>query len=287
MTSPPLVARGEFSEPTTWNIKRETARTAWSVGKRAFDVAFALILLAATAPLLLLVAVLIKIDSRGPVFYRVRRVGYQGSPLMMLKFRKMHEHAAGGPLTAADDPRLTRIGQLLTRTRLDELPQLWDVLRGRMSIIGPRPEDPRFVGLHPAEYAVILSIRPGITGLAQLAYVEERRIVDNVSPVEDYIMRIMPQKLTLDKLYARHSSLKLDLTIIGWTMITLLLGRPVAVSRTTGVMRARHRRRANDSTSTRGSANGVPRTRNATAEAMHTDAASASGPLQSSDGAGE
>jgi lipopolysaccharide/colanic/teichoic acid biosynthesis glycosyltransferase len=284
MTSPPLVARGELSEPTTWNIERATARTSWSVGKRAFDVAFALILLAATAPVLLLVAVLIKIDSRGPVFYRVRRVGYQGRPLMMLKFRKMHEHATGGPLTAADDPRLTRIGQLLTRTRLDELPQLWDVLRGRMSIIGPRPEDPRFVGLHPAQYAIILSIRPGITGLAQLAYVEERRIVDDVSPVDDYIMRIMPQKLTLDKLYARHSSLKLDLTIVRWTMITLLLGRPVSVSRTTAVMRARHRRRASDTASTNGRTNGTPPPRSHTAEAMQTDAASASRPLQSSDG---
>jgi lipopolysaccharide/colanic/teichoic acid biosynthesis glycosyltransferase len=287
MTSPPL-ARARAGEPITCDIECPTsARTPRRAGKRAFDIVMALILLLAILPLMLVVAVVIKIDSRGPVFYRVRRVGYRGRPLMMLKFRKMHQHATGGPLTAAGDPRLTRVGHVLTRTRLDELPQLWDVLRGRMSIIGPRPEDPRFVGLHPAEYAVILSIRPGITGLAQVAYVEERRIVDNVSPVEDYIMRIMPQKLTLDKLYARHSSLKLDLTIIRWTMITLLLGRPVAVSRTTGVMRARHRRRANDSTSTRGGANGVERTHNATAEAMHTDATSASGPLQSSDGVGE
>ena len=110
-----------------------------------------------------------------------------------------------------------------------------------MSIIGPRPEDPHFVGLHEAEYEVILSIRPGITGLSQLAYVEESRIVDDDSPIQDYIERIMPQKLTLDKLYARQSSLMLDLSVLRWTVITLILGRPVAVDRTTGSMNVRRR----------------------------------------------
>ncbi len=259
MSSTPLGVAGRISDPSTWNIESPTsARTSWSVGKRTFDIAVALIVLVAIVPLLLLVAVAIKLDSRGPVFYRVRRVGYRGRPLMMLKFRKMYDNAIGGPLTAAGDPRLTRVGHLLTRTRLDELPQLWDVLRGRMSIIGPRPEDPHFVGLHPAEYEVILSIRPGITGLSQLAYVEESRIVDDDSPIEDYIDRIMPQKLTLDKLYASRSSLRLDLAIIRWTIITLILGRPVAVSRTTGRMNLRHRRRKSDAPSANGRAAATP-----------------------------
>ena len=241
MTSAPL-ARGRTGEPTTRHVENPTrVRARGRAGKRAFDIAVALILLLAILPLMLVVAVVIKFDSKGPVFYRVRRVGYRGRPLMMLKFRKMHDNATGGPLTAARDPRLTRVGRLLTRTRLDELPQLWDVLRGRMSIIGPRPEDPHFVGLHEAEYEVILSIRPGITGLSQLAYVEESRIVDDDSPIQDYIDRIMPQKLTLDKLYARRSSLMLDLSILRWTVITLILGRAVAVSRTTGRMNVRRR----------------------------------------------
>jgi lipopolysaccharide/colanic/teichoic acid biosynthesis glycosyltransferase len=255
MSSTPLVSRGRLSDLSTWNIKSPaSAGSLWSVGKRTFDVTSALILLVAILPLLLLIAVAIKLDSRGPVFYRVRRVGYQGRPLMMLKFRKMFEHATGGPLTAANDPRLSRVGHFLTRTRLDELPQLWDVLRGRMSVIGPRPEDPHFVGLHRADYEVILSVRPGITGMSQLAYVEESRIVDDDSPIEDYIDRIMPQKLTLDKLYASRSSLRLDLSIIRWTIITLILGRPVAVSRTTGRMNLRHRRRKSDAPSTNGRA---------------------------------
>ena len=197
--------------------------------------------LLALLPLMLLVAVAIKLDSRGPVFYRVRRVGYRGRTLMMLKFRKMHQFAKGGPLTQAGDARLTRLGSLLTKTRLDELPQLWDVLCGRMSIIGPRPEDPQFVGLHLDDYEFILSVRPGMTGLSQLAYAEESRIIDDSSPVEDYIARLMPQKLTLDTLYAREASLRMDLSIIRWTLETVLLRRPVAVNRMTGKMNIRRR----------------------------------------------
>ena len=124
------------------------------------------------------IALAIKLDSRGPVFYRVRRVGFRGNPLHMLKFRKMHDDAAGGPLTAGGDPRLTRVGAVLTRCRLDELPQLWDVFRGRMSVVGPRPEDPRFVDLHGDAYEHILSVRPGITGLSQLAFAEEANILE-------------------------------------------------------------------------------------------------------------
>jgi lipopolysaccharide/colanic/teichoic acid biosynthesis glycosyltransferase len=283
ITSPPL-ARGRTGEPTTSSTPPPTsARLPRRAGKRAFDIVVSVLLLVAIAPLLLLVAVVIKLDSRGPVFYRVRRVGYRGRTLMMLKFRKMHEHAKGGPLTAAGDPRLTRVGHMLTRTRLDELPQLWDVLRGRMSIIGPRPEDPHFVGLHAADYEVILSIRPGITGLSQLAYVEESRIVSEDNPVEDYIARIMPQKLTLDKLYASRSSLKLDLSIIRWTIITLLLGRPVAVSRTTGRMNVRRRQpRTAVAVDTR--AETKPTLRGHAADAIPTLDAATSGRIRSSRG---
>jgi lipopolysaccharide/colanic/teichoic acid biosynthesis glycosyltransferase len=295
MTPPRLLARGHLTDATPWTVEATSHRTWWTVVKRAIDVAAALLLLTAIMPLLLIVAVLIKLDSPGPVFYRVRRVGYRGRPLDMLKFRKMHEHATGGPLTAANDPRLTRVGKLLTRTRLDELPQLWDVLRGRMSIIGPRPEDPHFVRLHQADYEVILSIRPGMTGLAQLAYVEESRIVDELSPVEDYIMRIMPQKLTLDKVYASRSSLRLDLAIIAWTIVTLILGRPVAVNRLTGRMGVRHRRRASDRSSTNGrteaatgtnghAAEVAPTLNGQAAEAMLAREASDSSRLESSGG---
>jgi lipopolysaccharide/colanic/teichoic acid biosynthesis glycosyltransferase len=241
-TDEPLVGRGGHGEPHEWRIQQPTAaQTRWRTGKRAFDIALSLTLLVAILPLLLLIALAIKLDSRGPVLYRVRRVGYRGRPLMMLKFRKMHNDATGGPLTLGGDARLTRVGRVLTKLRFDELPQLWDVLRGRMSVIGPRPEDPVFVDLHLDDYKFILSVRPGITGLSQLAYAEERRIIDDQDPIDDYIGRVMPQKLTLDTLYASRLNLRMDLLIIGWTIVTVLLRRPIAVNRLTGEMNIRRR----------------------------------------------
>lgn len=212
-----------------------------SAVKRAFDIAVALIFLTAVAFLLLLIAVAIKLDSPGPVFYRVRRVGYRGQPLWMLKFRKMHHDAAGGPLTADADPRLTRVGAVLTRTRLDELPQLWDVLRGRMSIIGPRPEDPEFVALHPEEFDRILSVRPGLTGLSQLAFAHEYSILDQNDLVGDYVGRLLPQKVRIDTLYAERHSLRMDLAVLRWTVAAVLLRTQVAVHRGTGALSVRRR----------------------------------------------
>jgi lipopolysaccharide/colanic/teichoic acid biosynthesis glycosyltransferase len=224
---------------------RERARSRSAlyraIGKRLFDIVVASVLLFAMLGVFAAIALAIKLDSPGPVFYRVRRVGYRGRVLMMLKFRKMRDDARGGPLTLDRDPRLTRVGGLLTRARLDELPQLWDVLRGRMSIIGPRPEDPGFVDLHARDYARILTVRPGMTGLSQIAYREEATIVDSVSPVEDYLNRILPQKLTLDTLYAGALSLRLDLQVVYWTLVTLVARRPVSVNRATASMRLRRR----------------------------------------------
>jgi lipopolysaccharide/colanic/teichoic acid biosynthesis glycosyltransferase len=201
----------------------------------------ALIMLVAMVPLLAVIAIAIKLDSPGPVFYRVRRVGYRGSALMMLKFRKMHDDAEGLPLTAKDDLRLTRVGMLLARTRLDELPQLWDVLRGRMSMVGPRPEDPSFVALHPSAYEHILAVRPGVTGLSQVAYASEHEILDERDLLGDYVGRIMPQKIALDTLYSRTYGLRKDLAVIAWTFVALILHKPVAVNRATGRMNIRRR----------------------------------------------
>jgi lipopolysaccharide/colanic/teichoic acid biosynthesis glycosyltransferase len=212
-------------------------------GKRTFDALVALALLTAVLPLFLLVAVAVKLDSRGPVFYRVRRVGYRGRPLMMLKFRKMHDDAEGIPLTTDADVRLTRIGKVLARTRLDELPQLWDVLRGRMSIVGPRPEDPGFVALYADAYEHILTVRPGITGLSQLAFAEEHKILDEDDLVADYVERILPQKIGLDTMYVDSYRIRTDLAVLRWTAIAMILRRPVAVHRSTGRMNVRKRPR--------------------------------------------
>jgi lipopolysaccharide/colanic/teichoic acid biosynthesis glycosyltransferase len=217
-----------------------TARS-WPAAKRIFDVVLAGVLLLAALPVLGVIALAIKLDSRGPVLYRVRRVGHRGRPLLMLKFRKMHDDASGSPLTTDDDPRLTRVGTWLTRTRLDELPQLWDVLRGRMSVIGPRPEDPRFVSLHSQHYEHILCVRPGMTGVSQLAFARESVILDDDDPITHYVDQILPQKVSLDLLYAQRSRLRLDLAIFFWTMVTVLLRLPVAVHRSTARMNLRRR----------------------------------------------
>jgi lipopolysaccharide/colanic/teichoic acid biosynthesis glycosyltransferase len=219
--------------------KRVSQADERALVKRGIDVAASTLLLLLFFLPLLVVAILIKLDSPGPVFFRVRRVGHHGDPFLMLKFRKMHRDAAGGPLTVHRDPRLTKVGSLMTRTRLDELPQLWDVLRGRMSMIGPRPEDPAFVDMHRDDYDRILSVRPGITGLSQLAYKEEATIVDASRPVDDYVARILPQKLTMDKLYASAWTIKLDFEVVYWTFVTLVLRRPIAVNRVTGAMNIR------------------------------------------------
>jgi lipopolysaccharide/colanic/teichoic acid biosynthesis glycosyltransferase len=209
--------------------------------KRSFDALVALTLLTAILPLFVLIALAIKLDSPGPVFYRVRRVGYRGRTLMMLKFRKMHHDATGIPLTANADERLTRIGKALARTRLDELPQLWDVLRGRMSLVGPRPEDPGFVALHVDAYEHILTVRPGITGLSQLAFAQEHKILNEEDMIADYVKRILPQKIGLDTMYASSYRIRMDLAVFGWTVIAMLLRKPVAVHRATGRMGVRKR----------------------------------------------
>jgi len=209
--------------------------------KRTFDVAIAVIVLVLWAPVVALVALAIVVESPGPVFYRARRVGYRGRPLRMLKFRKMSPNAGGDALTTYDDARLTRVGAILAATRLDELPQFWHVLRGEMSIVGPRPEDPRLAAHRPEDFREILLVRPGISGLSQLAFADERRILRRDDPVADYLQRILPQKCALDRLYVRRATLATDLRIVVWTVVAVLLRRPVAVDRSTGATSLRRR----------------------------------------------
>ena len=209
--------------------------------KRALDVAVAALLLLLMLPVLALVALAVLLESPGPLFYRAERVGRNGRPLRMLKFRKMPPDARGPRVTVAGDRRLTHVGALLTRTRLDELPQLWHVLRGEMSIVGPRPEDPSFIALRPEDFAQILQAKPGMTGLSQLAYADERELLRPEDPVGDYVARVLPQKCALDRLYLGGASVRRDLGILWWTLVAVLLRRPVAVHRQTGALRLRRR----------------------------------------------
>jgi lipopolysaccharide/colanic/teichoic acid biosynthesis glycosyltransferase len=161
----------------------------------------------------------------------------------MLKFRKMCDGATGVALTVADDARFTRVGRMLARTKLDELPQLWNVLKGQMSLVGPRPEDPGFVARLPERYARILEVKPGVTGLCQLAFAKESEVLEADDRLTHYVERLLPQKAAMDELYATQRSLGMDLRILVWTALAVLLRRDVAVHRGTGRLGLRRRTR--------------------------------------------
>ena len=211
--------------------------------KRGLDIAVSATLLALLLPVIAVTALVVILESRGPALYRAERVGYRGSTFRLLKFRKMRRDAAGSPLTVAGDERLTRVGAWLCETRLDELPQLWQVLRGRLSLVGPRPEDPGFVSIYARDYDEILTVRPGLTGLSQLAFAREGQILLEDAPVEHYVGTILPQKIRLDRMYAAQRGLLLDLRILLWTLAVLLLKWDVAVHRETGKLTLRRRAR--------------------------------------------
>ncbi|HEX7300630.1 MAG TPA: sugar transferase [Solirubrobacteraceae bacterium] len=209
--------------------------------KRALDVVVSAVALVVLAPLFLVISLVIVIDSPGSVFYRAERVGFRGKRLRMLKFRKMHPTAHGAVLTTVDDDRFTRVGTWLARTKLDELPQLWHVLRGDMSLVGPRPESPDFVARYASDYDVILTTRPGLTGYSQLAFAREGAILDPEDPHSHYLNALLPQKVALDRMYASRLSTRRDLRILVATFMTVFLRKPVAVHRGTGALTRRRR----------------------------------------------
>jgi lipopolysaccharide/colanic/teichoic acid biosynthesis glycosyltransferase len=208
---------------------------------RGMDIAVSSVLLLVLLPLIVVAAIAVRLDSPGPAFFRTTRMGYRGRPLRMLKFRKMHHDASGPSLTMDDDNRFTRIGALYAKLKVDEIPQLWHVLKGEMSLVGPRPETEEFVTLHAEDYDRILSVRPGITGLSQIAFAEESRILDDDDPLQHYVSRILPQKVGLDCMYAEKRSLWFNLRILFWTTSAVLMRKAVAVNRRTGRMNLRRR----------------------------------------------
>jgi lipopolysaccharide/colanic/teichoic acid biosynthesis glycosyltransferase len=194
------------------------------VAKRLFDLLAAAAGLLLLAPLLAGVALWIRLDSPGPVFFRQERVGRHGRPFCIHKFRTMVHGAAGPALTVGADARITRAGRFLRRTRLDELPQLIDVLQGTMSLVGPRPEVPRYVALYPPELkARALAVRPGITDPASLAFIDEaERLARAADPEREYVEHILPLKLQAAADYAEHATLWTDLQVLGRTLRALL-----------------------------------------------------------------
>ena len=212
-----------------------------AAAKRIVDTLVAASLLILLAPLFVVLGIVIKAESSGPIFYRAERVGRRGAPFRVLKFRKMHHGASGQALTADADARFTRIGRWLARTKLDELPQLVNVLLGQMSLVGPRPEDARFTRRHSGEFVEIHRVRPGITGLGQLAFAREAEILDPSDRVGFYEERILPQKVHLDTLYAQTRTMRGDLRILLWTVLPVILRLDVAVNRQTGTLTIRRR----------------------------------------------
>lgn len=192
--------------------------------KREIDISIALLGLIALSPLLALLAILVKHTSPGDALFRQERIGRGGHPFFILKFRTMVQDSSklGGPITFGDDPRITKFGKLLRNTKLDELPQLINVLRGEMSLVGPRPEVRRYVEMFRNDYEIILQVRPGITDLASIEYRDESTILGNaVDPEAEYVQRVLPEKIRLAKEYIRRQSLWLDLKIIFGTLFHL------------------------------------------------------------------
>jgi len=188
----------------------------------------ALVGLIVLAPLSAIVVLLIRLDSPGPVYFRQERMGKGFRPFWMYKFRTMVKDAPdkGGALTASGDPRVTRIGKILRQMKIDELPQLINILRGDMSLVGPRPEVRKYVDLFRKNYETILAVRPGITDPASLKYRDESAILArSENPEQEYIQRILPDKLRLGEEYVRQSSLVLDLVVIFKTILAVIPGR--------------------------------------------------------------
>ncbi len=195
--------------------------------KRALDLLVSTIGLVLLSPLLVMVAIAIRSESAGPVFFRQERVGRHGRLFRIFKFRTMSHGRAteGSPLTVAGDARITRVGAWLRRTKLDELPQLIDVLRGTMSLVGPRPEVPQFVAHYPAPTRErVLSVRPGITDLASLRYHDENGILARaIDPEQAYVDLILPAKLRYAMHYVEHASVAGDLRVLGLTLRTIFV----------------------------------------------------------------
>jgi len=194
------------------------------LARRAGEVLVALLLTVALAPAGLLIALAVRLETPGSPLFRQERVGLDGRRFRICKFRSMRAGAAGPGLTAGRDSRITRVGRVLRHLKLDELPQLWNVLAGDMGLVGPRPELPRYVALYPEPLRrAVLSVRPGLTDLASLAYLDESAELGRVAdPERHYVEVLMPRKLELAARYVRHRSAWLDLRILAATLSGIL-----------------------------------------------------------------
>jgi lipopolysaccharide/colanic/teichoic acid biosynthesis glycosyltransferase len=190
-------------------------------GKRIFDFIASLIGLILLSPFLVIIGILIKISDKGPIFYRSKRIGQNFKPFYLLKFRTMVVNAEelGPSITKGGDQRITKIGKFLRKTKLDELPQLWNVVKGELSLVGPRPEVEKYISFYKDDYKEILKIRPGITDYAAIKFRNEEEILAKFEDVEKaYIENVLPEKIKLYKTYLNEIGFLTDLKIIFKTL---------------------------------------------------------------------
>ena len=191
--------------------------------KRVLDLSLGAVALAVSAPVLISVAIISRAaGERGPFFHRSARVGRDGHLFTLWKIRTMTVGTDGLAVTSSGDERVTRVGRVLRRYKIDELPQLWNVVRGEMSLVGPRPEDQRFVDWEDPLHRKVFTAKPGITGLAQLEFSAEEALLVDGDPERVYREEILPTKLLLDSYYLDNQTTRLDLQILGRTLAAVL-----------------------------------------------------------------
>ena len=199
--------------------------------KRLFDIVVAALLLLVLLPVFVLTSLAILVSDPGPILYRAQRIGKHGVPFVMHKFRSMYKDASrGSAITGGNDPRVFPFGRVMRKLKLDELPQFWDVLRGKMSIVGPRPEDPGVVErVYTDAYRKTFAVRPGLTSPGSIYYYAHAEdTIEHDDAEQDYARNVLPTKIALDLLYVENVSLGYDLRIIGRTMlivVAMLFGR--------------------------------------------------------------
>lgn len=193
--------------------------------KRIFDLAFSLILLSLLLPLFTLISILILLSGKGGVFFKQQRVGKGQQLFWLYKFRTMRPDSEKfGQITVGDrDPRVTKVGSILRKSKLDELPQIINILKGEMSFVGPRPEVPKYIPNYSEGYLEILTVRPGLTDLASLEYIEESKLLGaSDDPEKTYIEEVLPAKLDLQLEYVQKNSLGMDVKILVKTFFKIL-----------------------------------------------------------------
>lgn len=194
--------------------------------KRGFDIVVAGSALLLLSPLMLILAIFVRLDSSGPVIFRQTRVGRRFQEFHLLKFRSMIHGNTGAQITCGQEARITRVGSIIRKLKLDELPQMWNVFCGDMSFVGPRPEVPTFVAKFRADYEDILIVRPGITDPASIRYRSESEILsNNPDPIGYYTEVILPDKIRISKEYVRSANVWKDIFVIFQTIVALVHGQ--------------------------------------------------------------